>query len=155
MGTAIGSLSFTLQKNPSISKKTQLISLHSIKIVGRLRSLIKGEKFLLRFPDSNTIFEKVSINLLLQPDYNEEKGITKAVAELAAARLANSYKEEHSYKEELGVKMEVHLLIKAIQSGKIRAKEVPNLCTLEWPTIVWQQISIATQNALLDCAEKV
>lgn len=104
---------------------------------------------MLRFPDRNTIFEKVSINLLLQPDCNEEKGITKAVAELAAARFANSYKEE------LGVKMEVHLLIKDIQSGKIRAKEVPNLCTLEWPTIVWQQISIATQNALLDCAEKV
>lgn len=87
---------------------------------------------MLRFPDRNTIIEKLSINSMLKTDYNEEKGITKAIAELAAERFANSDKGE------FGVKIEVHLLIKDLQSGKdsFAEKGIPDFGKLVLPSIV-------------------
>jgi len=88
---------------------------------------------------------------LLKPDYYQEKGITKAIAELAAERFADSSKVE------MDVKIGAMLLIIDLQTGKdgFKGKRLPNLGKLELLSMFWTQISMATEKALIDCANSV
>lgn len=105
----------------------------------------------LHFPDAETMTQYLSNHPLLKMDYYQEKGITKAIAELAAARFANSDKVE------MGVKMGTMLLINDLQAGKdgFTGKALPNLGKLGLPSMIWAQISMATESALIDCANSV
>lgn len=105
----------------------------------------------LHFPDAATITQYLSNHPLLKMDYLQEKGITKAIAELAAARFANSDKVN------MGVKMGTVLLINDLQAGKdgFTGKALPNLGELGLSLTVWTQISMATELALIECANSV
>lgn len=106
---------------------------------------------ILHFPDAKTMTESLSNHPLLKMDYYQEKGITQAIVELAAARFADSDKEE------MGVKMGTMLIIHDLQTGTdgFSGKAVPNLGKLGLPSMFWAQISMATEAALMDCAKKV
>lgn len=103
----------------------------------------------LRFPDASTIARYLSDHKLLNTDYYKEKGITKAIAELASERFADSDKTE------VGIEMGIALLILDLQKGRdgYTHKLLPNLGKLELPPMVWIQISQATKRALIDCAK--
>lgn len=106
---------------------------------------------MLRFPDSNIITERLSNYPLLKTDDNLKKGITKAIAELAAERFANREKLE------MGITWGTKLIINDLRLGKdeLTGKHLPNLGKLGLDDIAWTLISMATEAALLDCAIKV
>ncbi len=105
----------------------------------------------LHFPDAATMIQYLSNHPLLSMKCNQEKGITKAVAELAAARFADSDKSE------MDVKMGTRLLINDLRTGEDRftGKALPDLVKLGLPPKFWVQISMATQLALTHCANSV
>lgn len=105
----------------------------------------------LHFPDADTMTQYLSNHSFLKTAYYEEKGITKAITELAAARFANSTKAE------TGVKLGTMLLIGDLLKGEdcFTGKELPNLGKLELPPMVWTLVSMATEKALIDCANSV
>jgi len=104
----------------------------------------------LHFPDAVTMTQYLSNHPYLNMDYFQEKGITKAIAELAAARFADSNKVE------MKVKMDTMLLIYDLQRGKdgFTGKALPNLGKWLLPTI-WTEVSTLTEKALIDCANSV
>jgi hypothetical protein len=103
----------------------------------------------LHFPDQKTVAESLSDHPLLKTDYFEEKGITKAIAELAAERFADRDLVE------MGVKMGTTLIIYDLHTGKdgFSGKPLPNLGKLGLPSMIWTQISMSLEKALLDCAK--
>ena len=106
---------------------------------------------LLHFPNAETMKTYLCKHPLLKMDYYQEKGITQAIAELAAERFADSDKVE------MGVKMGTMLMMNDLQTGKdgFSGKVLPNLGKLGLPSMVWAQISMATEEALIDCANQV
>lgn len=104
----------------------------------------------LHFPNAQTMKACLCDHPLLAMDYYKEKGITKAIADLASERFANSDKVE------MGIKMGTMLMINDLQEGKdgFTGKSLPNLGKLGLPPMVWAQISMATESALMDCAAK-
>lgn len=105
----------------------------------------------LHFPDVKTMTQYLSNHPLLKTEYFLEKGITKAIAELAAERFADSDKVE------MGVQIGAMLLIHDLQAGEdgFTGKPLPNLGKLGLPSMIWAQISMATEAALIDCAKIV
>lgn len=103
----------------------------------------------LHFPDAATMTQYLSNHPLLK--YYQEKGITKAIAELAAARFADSDRVD------MGVEMGTMLLINDLQTGEdgITGEALPNLGKLGLSPMTWTQISVATEKALTDCANSV
>ncbi len=105
----------------------------------------------LYFPDSVTMTQYLSNHPLLKQNYYQEKGITKAIAELAAERFADCGEREK------GVKIGTVLLINDLQAGKdgFTGNPLPNLGKLGLSSMFWTQILMATEQALLDCANSV
>ena len=105
----------------------------------------------LHFPNAQTMRECLCKHPLLAMDYYQEKGITKAIADLASERFADSDKVA------MGVKMGTMLLINDLQEGKdgFTGKPLPNLGKLGLPSTIWTQLSMATEKAIIDCANKV
>lgn len=102
----------------------------------------------LHFPDAATITQYLSDHSFLNNDCYQENGITKAIAELAAARFADIDIEEQ------GIKKLTMLLIYDLQRGKdgYTGKALPDLGKLGLPAFAWNVISMATEKALIDCA---
>lgn len=100
------------------------------------------------FPNAVMMTQYLSNHPSLKIDYYEENGITKAIAELAAKRFADRDIVE------MDVELGTRVLICDLQAGKDRltGKALPNLGELELPLIIWAQISMATKQALIDCA---
>ena len=105
----------------------------------------------LHFPNEAAVIQYLRNYPELKTEYYEEKGITKAVAELAAERFANSNKVE------AGVKLGTALLIYDLQKGidGFTGKPLPDLGKLGLPPMVWTQISTATEEALINCAHSI
>ncbi|MBA3238180.1 MAG: hypothetical protein H0T62_07535 [Parachlamydiaceae bacterium] len=105
----------------------------------------------LNFPDVATMTQYLSKHPLLNTVYFQEKGITKAIVELAAERFADTEKVE------MGVKLGTKLLVNDLITGEdgFTGKPLPNLGKLGLPSMIWAQISMSTEKALLDCAKKV
>lgn len=105
----------------------------------------------LHFPDADTMRKYLNNHPLLKMDYFQEKGITKVIAELATERFANSEKEE------MGVKIGAMLLIEDLKIGEdgFTGKPLPNLGKIGLRETTWAQISMATEQALIDCANNV
>lgn len=103
------------------------------------------------FPDANTITQYLTNHPHLNIGYYQEKGITKAIAELAAKRFANKNTIE------IQVKVEVGALVYDLLRGKdgYTGEVLPNFEKIEWPQGLWNPLSTATINALLECAKKV
>ena len=101
-----------------------------------------------RFPDAKTVRECISEHPLLQSDYHQKKGISSAIAELAAKRFANSKKIE------VGVRYEVRFIINDLRSGKDGSTDetLPNLGKIGFASEEWRQISMLTAEALKECA---
>jgi len=102
----------------------------------------------LHFPNAETMKSYLSEHPLLKTDCYQEKGITKAIVDLAVERFADSDKVE------MGVKMSTMLMINDLQEGKdgFTEKPLPNLGKLGLNQMLWMQISMATEKALIDCA---
>lgn len=110
-----------------------------------------GSDSTLHFPDAVTITQYLSNHPLLKTDYYQEKGITKAIAELAAARFADNDIME------TGVKIGAMLLIIDLLKGidGFTGESLPNLGKLGLPPKFWTLIAMATEKALIDCANSV
>ena len=106
---------------------------------------------LIHFQDANTITRTLSSHPLLKLEYFEEKGITKAISDLAGKRFAKKECSEPS------VKIGTLLLIEDLKNGKdgFEGDSIPNLGKLGLSGSTWMQISMNTEKALLDCGEKV
>jgi hypothetical protein len=102
----------------------------------------------LHFPDAATITQYLSNHPSFKVDYCKEKGITKAIAELAAARFAD--REVSTVEVDVGA---TTMLIDLLR-GKdgFSGEALPNLGELGLPSISWAQIDLATRAALIDCA---
>lgn len=101
------------------------------------------------FPDEASLQAMLFKHKLLNTDYNKEKGITKAVAELAAKRFANRELVE------MGVEMSTMLLVHDLLEGKdgFTGKSLTNLGELGLPDFFWNTFSISIEKALMDCAK--
>jgi len=101
------------------------------------------------FPSSRTIMDTLAKQDWLNEPYFQEKGVTKAVAELAAARFAN--RDVAS----AGVDMGVMLMMYDLQTGSdgFTGQTLPNLGKLGLPAIVWSQLTMMLKETLLECAE--
>ena len=101
-----------------------------------------------RFPNARTTAECICHHSLL--NRYREKRITNAIAELAAKRFANGDRVE------MEIKRETTLLINDLQTGEdsFTGKSLPNFGKLGLPSAFWDQMSIDTEKALLDCANK-
>lgn len=88
---------------------------------------------LLHFPSAESMVSFLAEHPLLKTDYCEEKGVTKAIAELAAKRFADREKSE------IGVRIGVLLMIRDLQEEKsgVAGKELPNLGKLRLTPEMW------------------
>lgn len=100
------------------------------------------------FPDAVTMVQYLSNHPLLKTDYFEEKGITKTIAELAAERFAENDLVE------TGIQIGTMCLIDDLKTGQdgFTGKPLRNLRKLELPPTFWMMLAMATQQALIDCA---
>lgn len=105
---------------------------------------------LLHFPDAAAITKYLSEYPLFKIDYFLEKGITKAISELAAKRFTSIKTAE------MGVQMGTACLIYDLQIGKdgFTGEPLPNLGKLGLSPMIWASISRATEKALLECAKQ-
>ena len=103
----------------------------------------------LHFPSAEVMKSYLSKHELLNTDYNQEKGITEAVANLAAERFANSDKVE------MGIKMRTMLMVNDLKCGKdgLSGKALPNLGNLGLSQVFWMTFSMSIEQALIDCAK--
>lgn len=102
----------------------------------------------LHFPKAHKMIEFLTHHALLNTAYLQEKGITQAVANLAAKRFANCERAE------MGVKLGSILLITDLQAGKdgFTGEALPDLGKLRLPDFFWEQLADMTELALKDCA---
>lgn len=107
--------------------------------------------FLVQFPNANTLNENLCNHPLLNSDDYKEKGITSAIANLSVKRFANKKMSSVS------VRMGIMLMIYDLKNGKdgFTGELLPNLGNLDLNDIFWAQVSISTEQALLDCSMKV
>ena len=100
------------------------------------------------FPNAEVMTRYLSEHQLLNSDYNREKGITEAVAKLAAARFADSEKVG------LGIKMGVQLMINDLQNGVdgFAGEQITKLDG--YPPQFWMVFAMNLEQALIDCANK-
>ncbi|MCH9625209.1 MAG: hypothetical protein S4CHLAM123_03790 [Chlamydiales bacterium] len=99
------------------------------------------------FPDAKQIQECVYSHPILAKEYYLEKGVTKAIAELAAERFTNGYRTE------LGLKTGVMFMINHLEAGKdgFSGKLLP---TFEYSLIDWNQIAMCVERVLIESANK-
>lgn len=104
---------------------------------------------ILRFPAKNTMIRFLSNHKLLNTEYNNEKGITIAIAKVAASRLSDRDLFETS------VKLNSDYIINDLQTGRcgFTGKALPNLRKLQLDSLVWSQTSRLLEEALIDCAK--
>ena len=103
----------------------------------------------LYFPDAATLTKCICNHPLFKMEYYlQEKGITKAISELAAARFANTKKVDE------GIKLGAMLLIYDLHEGEdgFTGKPLPNLGKLGLHSVFWEQMALSTEKALKDCA---
>lgn len=104
----------------------------------------------LHFPSQQTLqhclFNHRSLNL----PYYREKGISEAIAKLAAERFADSEMVSD------GVKLGAMLVIYDIRKGEdgFTGKPLPNFKKVGLDDMSWNFISMSTEDALLSCARK-
>lgn len=101
----------------------------------------------LSFPNKETMHDYLSNHALLNTEYFQQKGITQAIVELATERFADSRKPAQ------GMKMGAMLIVNDLQRGKdgFSGKDLPNLGKLQLSDIIWKQISMSIELALIDC----
>lgn len=100
------------------------------------------------FPSAEVMTRYLSEHPSLALDYYKEKGITKAVAQLAAARFADSDKVE------IGIQTEVALIVYDLQTGEdeytgAKITKIDGLTPM-----FWKQFSRKLETILIDCAKK-
>ena len=105
----------------------------------------------LHFPDADTMTQYLRNHPLLKGVITKKRDHQSNCAELAAARFSDSDKVEE------GVKIGALLLINDLREGKdgFTGEPLPSLRKLRLPFAAWDNILMATEEALLDCAKKV
>lgn len=101
----------------------------------------------LHFPNEETMVRFLCNHNLLKMPFYQEKGITEAVAQIAAERFADSDKVE------MGIKLGTQLIIYDLQNGEdgFTGKK---LTKIDLPEVFWRQLSMGLEKALLDCAKE-
>lgn len=98
------------------------------------------------FPDADKMIQLLSNHPMLKNEYDDKKGITKAIAELAAERFANAEKTMP------GLNSGAALLIYDLVTGRcgFTGKTFPIFEEIVANPDAWQQ---KTLHALIDCAK--
>ena len=104
----------------------------------------------LHFPGADELRRCLCEHPLLKTNFLMDRGITQPVAYLGAKRFANKRHLEE------GVKLGRMLMMYDLQIGKDGFTGEPLLdrSQMELPPAVWAQISMATEQALIDCARQ-
>lgn len=104
----------------------------------------------LHFPNAEIIKNYLSERPFLKINYFQEKGITKAIVDLAAERFADSEQTE------MTVETGVRIMMNDLQKGKdgFTGKPLPDLGELKLNQIFWRQLLIGTQASLIRCAKQ-
>lgn len=99
------------------------------------------------FPSQQRIFNYLHNHPSLRIDYYMEKGVTKAVAELAAKRFRNSEKNE------MLIKLEIMILIHDFKFGMDRFTKEPllKLKKYNWKQENWDRLEDTLEQAIMDC----
>lgn len=103
----------------------------------------------LHFPDAKAIKTNLCTHPFLNMPYYQEKGVTKAISELAAERFANQTIVP------LAIEMGSNQIIMDLLAGEdgFTGKPLPNLGKLGLDNKVWTQLLMSTEAALLECAK--
>jgi hypothetical protein len=104
-----------------------------------------------QFPNIQAMHQCVSNQGLLKDDYYQKKGVTKAIAEIGAQKIA------HHKLREADIKLQVSLLISDLQTGKTidPLEPVPDLEKSGLSPLDWKKITLATELAFISCAQAV
>jgi len=104
----------------------------------------------LHFPDAKKMTDYLSQYPLINNEWHVEKGVTKAIIELAVARFADT-----ANKGEMGIELGAKLLIGDLRRGKdgFTGEALPNLGKLEISPEEWNLLIEGTKYALIDCAK--